>query len=106
MKELEFVIPFSPEDRYRHHHFIIKGQIIEFSIQFETFLDGVWYPVVRYDTAHGFTHRDLLDYKGNKKKTPLFITNKNDALTFAENDIRDNWQVYKQRFLEEAKNER
>jgi hypothetical protein len=37
-----------------------------------------------------------------KRKTPLFITDKNDALTFAENDIKDNWEVYKQRFLQEA----
>jgi len=27
----------------------------------------------------------------------------NDALTFAENDIKDNWEAYKQRFLQEAK---
>ena len=53
-------------------------------------LDGVWYPVVRYDTSHGFAHRDLLNIKAQKRKTPLFITDKNDALTFAENDIKDN----------------
>jgi hypothetical protein len=43
---------------------------------------------VRYDTSHGFAHRDLLNIKGEKRKTPLFITDKNDALTFAENDIQ------------------
>ena len=38
--------------------------------------------------------------KHEKRKTPLFITDKNDALSFAENDIKDNWKVYKQRFLQ------
>jgi len=41
--------------------------------------------------------------KGQKHKTPLFTTDKNDALTFAENDIRDNWEVYRQRFIEGVK---
>ena len=44
-----------------------------------------------------------MNIRAEKRKTPLFITDNNDALTFAENDIRDNWQVYKQRFIQEAK---
>jgi len=103
MKEVEFVIPFTPQDRYRHYHLRVKGQVIDFVVQYETFIKGEWFPVARYDTSHGFAHRDLLTMKGQKRKTPLFTADKNDALTFAENDIRDNWRVYKQRFLEEAK---
>jgi hypothetical protein len=102
-KEVEFVFAFSQEDRYRHYHLRFKGQIIEFAVQYETFINGQRLPVVRYDSSHGFAHRDLLNIKGEERKTPLFITDKNDALTFAENDIRDNWEVYKQRFLQEAK---
>jgi len=56
-----------------------------------------------YDTSHGFVHRDLLNIKHEKRKTPLFITDRNDALTFAENDIRDNWELYKERFVREGK---
>ncbi len=66
-------------------------------------LNGKWFPVVRYDTSHGFAHRDILNMKGEKRKTPIFVSDKNDALTFAENDIKDNWEVYKQRFIQEAK---
>ena len=68
MKELEFVIPFSLQDRYRHYHLSARGQVIEFSIQFETFINGEWLPVVRYDTSHGFAHRDLLDIKRRREK--------------------------------------
>jgi len=35
-------------------------------------------------------------------KTPLFITDRNDALSFAENDIKDNWELYKERFVKEG----
>lgn len=34
------------------------------------------------------------------KKTPLFNQDLNDALTFAENDLKTNWELYKKRFLE------
>lgn len=102
-REVEFIIPLSHEDRYRHYHLRIKGEIIDFAVQYETFFNGKWFPVVRYDTSHGFAHRDIINFKAEKRKTPLFITNNNDALTFAENDIKDNWEVYKQRFLREAK---
>jgi len=103
MKEVEFVIPFAPQDRYRHYHLRIKGQVIDFVVQYEIFINKEWFPVVRYDTSHGFAHRDLFNMKGQKRKTPLFTTDKNDALTFAENDIRDNWEVYRQRFIEGVK---
>jgi len=35
------------------------------------------------------------------KKTPLFNQDYNDALTFAEHDLKSNWEFYKKRFLEE-----
>ena len=55
--------------------------------------------MVRYDTAHGFAHRDLMDIKGNIEKTPLFNQDYNDALTFAEKDLKLNWVHYKGRFF-------
>src|SRR5262249_52421041 len=39
--------------------------VVRFSVQYETDLDGTTYPIVRYDTAHGFVHRDLLDRAGH-----------------------------------------
>jgi len=46
-------------------------------------------------------HRDLLDRRGQALKTPLFNQDLNDALTFAENDLKANWTSYKERFMEE-----
>jgi hypothetical protein len=90
-----------PSDRYRHHHVRVKRVVVSFSIQYETKLSGRWLPVVRYDTQHGFAHRDLLDRRGRARKTPLFTQDYNEALTFAEHDIKSNWKGYKRQFLQE-----
>jgi hypothetical protein len=42
--------------------------------------------VIRYDTAHGFTQVDRYDF--------------DEALTFADSDINENWEKYKNRFLQ------
>ena len=71
-----------------------------FRVQYETKAKHKWYPVVRYDTTHGFAHRDLMNIKGEVKKAPLFNQDYNDTLTFAENDLKSNWIYYKRGFLE------
>jgi hypothetical protein len=68
-------------------------------VQYETRLEGKWLPVVRYDTEHGYAHRDIMDKKGNKRKTPIFTEDYNEALTFAEYDIKSNWRIFKDAFL-------
>ncbi len=99
-KKLEYAIRIGPSDRYRHLHVQDRGRIIFFRIQYETKIDDTWYPVVRYDTSHGFAHRDMISLKGDVEKTPLFNQDYNDALTFAESDLKLNWVYYKKRFLE------
>lgn len=68
MKEVKFVIMLTRDDRFRHHHLRFKGAVLNFVVQYETKVGGRWFPVVRYDTKHGFVHRDLLDNKGQQTK--------------------------------------
>lgn len=103
-KVVEYIIRISISDRYRHLHIMDKGRVVFFRVQYETRIGDRWYPVVRYDTAHGFAHRDLLNLAGEIKKTPVFNQDFNDALTFAESDLKSNWEYYKENFLE-GKNE-
>ncbi len=56
-------------------------------------------PVVRYDTAHGYAHKDLLNPDGTREKILIGITDFNEALTFADKDIDENWPRYKDRFI-------
>ncbi len=105
IKEVEFIAVLTPEDRYRHYHIRFKGNVLHFVVQYETRFEEQWLPVVRYDTEHSFAHRDLLDKKGNKQKTPIFTRDYNEALTFAEYDIKANWKAYKRAFLGGAEDE-
>ena len=97
--EVRFTVMLTPDDRYRHHHVRFKNDVLSFVVQYETKVEEKWLPVVRYDTRHGFAHRDLLDKKGEREKTPMFARDYNEALTFAEYDIKSNWTMYKQHFL-------
>jgi len=97
--EVEYTIRLGAFDRYRHKHIREKRKVVYFRVQYETLVDDKWYPVVRYDTAHGFAHRDLISGKGEVTKTPILIFDYNDALIFAESDLKANWEVYRGRFL-------
>ena len=99
MKRTEFTIRLGPDDRLREHHARSGGKIISFTVQYETFWKGKWMVVVRYDTAHGFSDRDQYDNRGRAIKTPLLAFNFNQALTFAEADLKANWTIYRERFL-------
>ena len=104
-KAVEYVVRIGTTDRYRHLHIPNKGIIVFFRVQYETRIGKQWHPVVRYDTAHGFDHRDLLDIMGRVKKTPLFNQDYNDALSFAESDLKSNWLSYKRAFVEDSEDE-
>lgn len=41
-----------------------RDTIVAFTVQYEALIEGQYYPVVRYDTAHGRPHRDTLAWNG------------------------------------------
>ena len=53
--------------------------------------------MIRYDTAHGFAHIDRYSLRGRAKKERLVEFG--EALTRAEREIKQNWSVYRERFL-------
>ena len=54
---------------------------------------------MRYDCAHGYAHRDSYNILGRRSKEKLYLKFE-DALTFADDDIDENWEIYKQKFSE------
>ena len=54
--------------------------------------------MVQYDCAHGYAHKDLYDIKGKSRKLNINM-NYEDALTNADDDINENWEIYRHRFL-------
>lgn len=98
----DFVVIYAPDCRRRHFHRQAKGKIKDFCLQFEILYKERWYGFIRYDTAHGFAHRDVIHVDGRIEKIPLGISDYNEALTLAQIDIDTNWRMYRQRFFKEV----
>lgn len=105
IREEQFVFLYSDETRVRHFHKRIKNRIIEFVVQLEILVKNKWQPVIRYDTMHGFAHKDIIHPSGKVEKIPLPIQDFNDALTLAEEELHVEWEIFRAAFLKEARNE-
>lgn len=106
MKEKTFIRWLGSEDRSRQVVVLDGGEITAFVVQYETLITGEWRPVVRYDTAHGFAHKDVLLPSGETEKKIVVSYGYNEAFTSAEIDIKLNWQQYKEEYLKKVKGER
>lgn len=80
-----------------------KGEILEFVAQYEALISGEWRPVVRYDTTHGYAHRDIIRANGEVLKQPLFFETFNLAFTFATLDLKMNWRQYRESLEKELR---
>jgi hypothetical protein len=84
------------------------GAIVRFSVQYEAMIAGELKPVVRYDTAHGFAHRDMLDAVGSTRywdrmsERPSYRESLSDAIQ----DIKNNWRRYREDFLRSRERKR
>ena len=104
MGEREFLIYLDPEERlnrYRHSHSWEDNKVVEFRIQFEALIDGRWVVIVRYDSAHGRPHRDIMHPDGSETKEWLDPYSKAEVLTIGQRDIMENWPAYRERFEKE-----
>ncbi len=99
MRVNEYVIPLGENARKRHYHEADKGDIIGFAVQLEIFVNDQWKVVIRYDCAHGFAHIDRYYLDGRKVKMELHLK-LSEALTLGDEDIKENWKIYQQHFLE------
>jgi hypothetical protein len=100
MHEIEYLIYLTAEstDRLRVYAQKEKGTILEFVVQYEALILGEWQPIVRYDTAHGFAHKDMMKADGGTIKQPLFFETYNLAFTYATIDLKINWKKYREDF--------
>ena len=105
MTEKEYVFYFSPErkDRFRYYHYLNRGRIVRFRIQYEAFIGGTWCAIVRYDTAHGRPHKDIMHPDGTQTKYEYVGYSAAEVLTQGERDIKARWQQYRAAYEEEAR---
>jgi len=104
MHEIEYLIYLTSEltDRLRVNAQKEKGVILEFVVQYEAMIPDKWQPIVRYDTSHGFAHKDILMPNGKTIKQPLYFETYNLAFTFATLDLKANWKHYRDSFEKET----
>jgi hypothetical protein len=105
MQEIEYLFYLTAEatDRLRVTARKDKGEILEFVVQYEALVSEEWRPVVRYDTAHGFAHKDVIRANGEVVKQPLYFETYNLALTYATLDLKMNWRQYKESLEKELR---
>jgi len=102
-KEFTKIISADGTDRLRVRIITGKGVVQDVVVQYEAKLKEHWHPIVRYDCSHGFFHRDIMNPKGENEKKVIPIHNLKDALTFAEQDILDRWEWYKEKYRRKMK---
>jgi len=105
MKEIEFIVFLDTHqlNRLRVRLLTENGVLIDVMYQYESFINNEWRAIVRYDCAHGFFHRDVILPNGDKEKKTIEIDNLKTASKYAEQDLKDRWEWYKERFIKKLK---
>jgi len=105
MKEKAFTVLLDKvgNDRLRVRLQVDNGELIDVVYQYEALIDQQWRAIVRYDCAHGFFHRDVMLPNGDKEKYEIAIDNLKSASKYAEQDLKDRWEWYRERYLKKLK---
>jgi hypothetical protein len=77
-------------------------QVLRFTVQVEVRAGEDWRPIVRYDNAHGFSHRDTIHADGAQEKTQVFVGDMNATFTYASDDLKANWPAHYARYRKET----
>ena len=102
-KEFLKILDKFGSERLRVRLTVDNGQIADLVIQYESFINEKWIVIVRYDMNHGFFHRDLMIPGGDKIKTAIEMPDLKTAATYAEQDFKDKWEFYKEKYLKKVK---
>jgi hypothetical protein len=98
LRTVEFRRLFDDRNAARVRFETERNRVLGFMVQLECLFGEKWHPVVRYDTAHGFAHRDILRPSGETEKSATPVRDYNEALTFAIQDLSANWEIYRRRY--------
>jgi hypothetical protein len=98
LRRVEFRRLLDEDNALRVRFEVEQGQVVAFVVQLECAFDRAWQPVIRYDTAHGFTHCDTLHPTQPPIKQRIAAQNYNEALTYAIQDLTANWSRYRRRY--------
>jgi hypothetical protein len=98
VRTVEFRRLFDGKNAARVRFELERNPVLRFVVQLECRFNREWIPVVRYDTVHGFAHRDGMHPSGETTKTEIAVRDYNEALMFAIRDLTQNWERYRRRY--------
>lgn len=104
IKTKTYIFAYAPDCRKRHQHHRYKNDIVEFVVQLEVLVENKWHPAIRYDTSHGFAHCDIIHWDGKIEKVAIPTIGYSQALTYADEDLNENWEIYRNLFMREVQN--
>ena len=97
MASQRWTVHYGPADRVEVLLETEGGRVKKFAVQYLTLLDQ-WMPIVRYDTAHGAPHRDVMRPDGTKDTKPIRGYDLEEVFEFALRDVEHNWSDYRERY--------
>jgi hypothetical protein len=98
MRTVEFRTLLDGKNALRVRFVIDQGVVTKFVTQLECRYNDHWVAIVRYDTAHGFAHCDRMHPYEPTTKVRLETEIYGEALTFALDDLTENWRRYRLRY--------
>ena len=89
-------------DRLRIAFATERGAVTQIVIvQYEAEIGGQWRPLVRYDMAHGYLHRDVIGPEGTAEKLKTPYTNLGEALQQALEELHRQWGAHRRAYEEQ-----
>ena len=105
MRKIEFIsyLDSFNLNRIRVRLVTEKKELQDVMFQYETFIDDEWFAIVLYDCAHGFFHRDIMLPNGDTEKQFIEIDSLKQASLYAEQDLKNRWKWYRERYIKKLK---
>jgi hypothetical protein len=92
-------VPLSEQDRLEINIEKEGGHVKGFVVNYVATVAGHDHSVVRFDTCHGFPHKDEMDRDGRvRRKERLPAVDGHQLVDLAIDDIKANWKSYRRRF--------
>jgi hypothetical protein len=100
MRTVEFRRFFDNDNALRIRFDVDRGEVLSFVVQLESWIGDKWTAIIRYDTAHGFAHRDKMHPRKEAEKVEISVRNYKEGLNFAIEDLEAHWREYRRRYGE------
>lgn len=98
-RTIRLTVPLSVEDRLEITIEKEGGTVKGFVVNYVATISGKDHSVVRYDTRHGFPHKDVIRSDGSiARKERLPYLGGHALVDRAIDDLKTNWRIYRRRF--------